>query len=413
MYVIQEGDASGRRGAALDRGPGRPAGVGQLRRTWVRSGRPGGGRWRPDSDQLPHRGAHGVRHCGAQGGSGRRRRDCDPRPTPGWRWIPRDGSMPWRPAAREPGSSMCFGRISPRYGRYRWGSAPPRRCSLGCRRPVPKRLTSRRMSCQSEPELLPRLHSLMPLVSTPAIVLSTLRYSETSKIVRLATREHGVQSVIAKGALAPEKPLRRRPSAPERRAGTVPAQGEPGAPPAHRLRSEPAARRTRRPSWSAMPSPARWREVMLRFAPPDPHPESFDLLQHALEELEIAPLPTVEALGLPSALADGERPRLRALARCLRHRRDTATRSVGRSPSAPGKVAHSVPDCAALHGATQLPEQARADLAALMDSDATAAGAGARSMARPTAGCWPATSAITWPRVPSFRRSSSGLSVPG
>ena len=43
----------------------------------------------------------------------------------------------------------------------------------------------------------------MPLVTTPAIVLSALRYSETSKIVRLATREHGVQSAIAKGALRP------------------------------------------------------------------------------------------------------------------------------------------------------------------------------------------------------------------
>src|SRR5215213_3268696 len=44
----------------------------------------------------------------------------------------------------------------------------------------------------------------MPQVSTSAIVLSTLRYSETSKIVRLATREHGVQSAIAKGALRPK-----------------------------------------------------------------------------------------------------------------------------------------------------------------------------------------------------------------
>src|SRR5215204_6429821 len=44
----------------------------------------------------------------------------------------------------------------------------------------------------------------MPLVSTPAVVLSSLRYSETSKIVRLATREFGVQSVIAKGALRPK-----------------------------------------------------------------------------------------------------------------------------------------------------------------------------------------------------------------
>ena len=43
----------------------------------------------------------------------------------------------------------------------------------------------------------------MSLVSTPAIVLRTYRYSETSKIVRLATRDYGVQSAIAKGVLRP------------------------------------------------------------------------------------------------------------------------------------------------------------------------------------------------------------------
>ncbi len=43
----------------------------------------------------------------------------------------------------------------------------------------------------------------MTLVSTPAVVLRTYRYSETSKIVRLATRDYGVQSAIAKGVLRP------------------------------------------------------------------------------------------------------------------------------------------------------------------------------------------------------------------
>src|ERR671935_1746759 len=43
----------------------------------------------------------------------------------------------------------------------------------------------------------------MPLVTTPAVVLQAYRYSETSKVVRLATRDHGVQSAIAKGALRP------------------------------------------------------------------------------------------------------------------------------------------------------------------------------------------------------------------
>ena len=43
----------------------------------------------------------------------------------------------------------------------------------------------------------------MSLVETPAIVLRSYRYSETSKVVRLATRDLGVQSAIAKGALRP------------------------------------------------------------------------------------------------------------------------------------------------------------------------------------------------------------------
>lgn len=40
----------------------------------------------------------------------------------------------------------------------------------------------------------------MPAVSTPAIILQAFPYSETSKILRLLTRDHGLQSVVAKGA---------------------------------------------------------------------------------------------------------------------------------------------------------------------------------------------------------------------
>src|SRR2546430_4410821 len=43
----------------------------------------------------------------------------------------------------------------------------------------------------------------MALVTTSAVVLRTYPYSETSKIVRLATRDVGVQSAIAKGVLRP------------------------------------------------------------------------------------------------------------------------------------------------------------------------------------------------------------------
>lgn len=43
----------------------------------------------------------------------------------------------------------------------------------------------------------------MPLVSTRALVLQAFPYSETSKVLRLFTADHGVRTVIAKGALRP------------------------------------------------------------------------------------------------------------------------------------------------------------------------------------------------------------------
>lgn len=43
----------------------------------------------------------------------------------------------------------------------------------------------------------------MPLITTDAIILQSHAYSETSKILRLLTRDHGLRSVIAKGALRP------------------------------------------------------------------------------------------------------------------------------------------------------------------------------------------------------------------
>ena len=98
----------------------------------------------------------------------------------------------------------------------------------------------------------------MGLVTTPAIVLSSLRYSETSKIVRLATRDHGVQSAIAKGALRPQSRFGA--------ALQLLSEGQ-----AQFLTKEhrelhlltafdlPPAHRARRPTWTAMPRPRPWR----------------------------------------------------------------------------------------------------------------------------------------------------------
>jgi len=44
----------------------------------------------------------------------------------------------------------------------------------------------------------------MATVNSEAIILQTFKYSDTSKILRLITRTHGLQSVIAKGALRPK-----------------------------------------------------------------------------------------------------------------------------------------------------------------------------------------------------------------
>lgn len=47
----------------------------------------------------------------------------------------------------------------------------------------------------------------MPIVTTRSVVLQTHPYSDTSKILRLLTLDHGPQSVMAKGALRPRSRL--------------------------------------------------------------------------------------------------------------------------------------------------------------------------------------------------------------
>jgi DNA repair protein RecO (recombination protein O) len=208
----------------------------------------------------------------------------------------------------------------------------------------------------------------MPLVATPAIVLSAIRYGETSKIVRLATREHGVQSAIAKGALRPRS-----------RFGAslqVLSEGQ-----AQYLAKEQRELHTltafdllhlRVALARDLPRYATASvlgEVMLRFAPPDPHPESYDLFRDALEALEQAPACDVDALGfrllwhLVSVL--GFAPSLEA---CVRD--GIRLPESGALPFSTREGGALCPACAAEHGATQLPADAREDLTALLDPGA-------------------------------------------
>jgi DNA repair protein RecO (recombination protein O) len=208
----------------------------------------------------------------------------------------------------------------------------------------------------------------MPQLDTPAIVLSSVRYSETSKVVRLATREHGVQSAIAKGAMRSRSRFgaalqtlsegQARLLVKEHRELHILADFD-----LLRLHVGLAADLERYATASALA------EVMLRFAPADPHPESYDLLRDALSLLEVAPSVELEPLGfralwqLVSTL--GFAPALDA---CVRD---------GTMLSHEGGLAFSTreggalcPACAAGHGAVRLPADARADLVSLIDAHA-------------------------------------------
>lgn len=159
----------------------------------------------------------------------------------------------------------------------------------------------------------------MPPVTTEAVVLSTIPYRETSRIVRLATRDLGVQSAIAKGALRPRsrfsvslQPLSEGAATLHlARSGDLHTLTQFDA---ERVRIGLADRLDRYAAASLLS------ELMLRLAPASRHVESFDLLRDALSILEVAPAVAVEPLALRSlwrmVTVLGFAPALGACARC-------------------------------------------------------------------------------------------------
>lgn len=137
----------------------------------------------------------------------------------------------------------------------------------------------------------------MPLVRSPAIVLAAFRYGETSKIARLATREHGVQSAIAKGASRPKS--RYGAALQVLSEGTAHYYAKEGRElhtladfEVARVRVGLAERVGRYAAASALA------EAMLRLAPGAPHPSSYAVLSDALDVLELAPEPALDVLAL-------------------------------------------------------------------------------------------------------------------
>lgn len=140
----------------------------------------------------------------------------------------------------------------------------------------------------------------MPLVETDAIVLHAFDYLESSRIVRLATRDAGVQSVIARGARQSRsrfggsldlftRGVARFSARPGRDLNTLSGFD------ATRSRFELATHLSRFAAAAAIV------ELALRFSQADPHDGTFDVLDHALDALATVPPANVPEVGIASA----------------------------------------------------------------------------------------------------------------
>src|SRR5213594_2219257 len=218
-----------------------------------------------------------------------------------------------------------------------------------------------------------RLYALDAGACTSAGVVHVLsappRYSETSKVVRLATRELGVQSAMAKGVLRPKSPfgaglellsegMAQLYFRETRELHTL------GAFDVLDLRRDLAADVGRFAGATALA------EVMLKMAPPAPLPLAYDTLTGALDALAVAPPDAIDAAGVRGMwLLLGVLGFEPSLATCVR---DGAAIVDGTDP-----VAFSVADggvacsnCTPSPPLSRLPRQAYRDLLALNDARA-------------------------------------------
>lgn len=207
----------------------------------------------------------------------------------------------------------------------------------------------------------------MTLLSTPAVVLQTYRWSETSKIVRLATRDLGVQSAVAKGALRPKSAF----------AAGLESLSEGTAHLYHRETRDLQIlggfdlvdlRRGLARDVGRFAAATTLAELMLRMAPSAPLPAAFDALVAGLGGLTDEPAALVDAAGLRALWAMlgalGFEP---SLVRCARDGTplDPADAAPVQFSVAEGGVLCSA--CAAPAPVASLPPPAYRDLLALND----------------------------------------------
>jgi DNA repair protein RecO (recombination protein O) len=205
----------------------------------------------------------------------------------------------------------------------------------------------------------------MALVSTPAIILQTFSYSDTSKILRLLTRQHGVQSVIAKGALRPKS----------RFGGILEPFTEGSATFFRRdLRDLQTLTgldliRSRQLLGSDLlrfGGASLLAELVLRTGSEESDPVLFDTIRRALDTVEEAPAAqlqsTILALTWSIVAQLGFAP---ALDECLHCRRTIAAAEEVRFDHTAGAV--QCLECSEGLGGRTVPSQARAALASLID----------------------------------------------
>lgn len=138
------------------------------------------------------------------------------------------------------------------------------------------------------------------LVTTDAIVLHVQDYLESSRIVRLATREHGVQSVLARGARRPRSKFGS--SLDLFASGVAHFTMKQGRELSNltgfdltRSRMALAADLDRFAGASALA------ELAMRFAHADPHDDALDVLSQSLDEIAGSPLGVSTDVGLAAA----------------------------------------------------------------------------------------------------------------
>lgn len=131
---------------------------------------------------------------------------------------------------------------------------------------------------------------------SPAVVLGSIRYGETSRIVRLLTREAGMRSAIAKGASRPRSPFGAALQLlSEGTAHLLPTRGDLHTLVAFDLTDLHAGLASHLDRFRSASALA---ELVVRFVPPQANPTLYDHVAGTIAMLERAPLDAVPVVSL-------------------------------------------------------------------------------------------------------------------